>query len=229
MVKPVKRKCVDCGERVKNRSRRTLRCGNCRRRVLRENAKGRQTGSCSACGVRLSTKKNATGKCKKCQPPSPQLLAWQRIPNTPPWNKGKSAFSTHQEYRKHYNEKRRELRASNPVDIADRIRTLIRNSLKRVSAKKHTKTAVLLGCDTASFREHLEAQFIDGMNWVNYGNGAGRWNIDHIKPLARFNLSDPAQQLEAFHYTNCRPFWAIENIKRHNREKVVAAPLFASI
>lgn len=52
------------------------------------------------------------------------------------------------------------------------------------------------------------------MGWHNYGNGRGQWNIDHIEPLAWFDLAVPSQQRAAFHFTNCRPLWAIENFSR---------------
>jgi len=49
------------------------------------------------------------------------------------------------------------------------------------------------------------------MTWSNYGKG---WHIDHIKPCASFDLSNPEQQKICFHYTNLQPLWAIDNIKK---------------
>lgn len=48
------------------------------------------------------------------------------------------------------------------------------------------------------------------MSWDNYG----KWHIDHIKPLADFDLSDPKQFKEACHYSNLQPLWAEENHKK---------------
>jgi hypothetical protein len=56
-------------------------------------------------------------------------------------------------------------------------------------------------------RAHLEHQFKDGMTWDNHGE----WHIDHIKPCVQFDLTDPEQQKECFHYTNMQPLWAFEN------------------
>lgn len=106
------------------------------------------------------------------------------------------------------------MRAKAPLDIADRIRTLIRNGLRKYGQRKDTRTAELLGCSTAEFRTHLESQFSDGMSWANYGKRPCEWNIDHIKPLCSFDLSRHDQRLEAFHYSNCRPLWASENYGR---------------
>ena len=39
-------------------------------------------------------------------------------------------------------------------------------------------------------------------------------NIDHIKPCFSFDLSIPSQQEECFHYSNQRPLWKTDNLKR---------------
>jgi len=41
--------------------------------------------------------------------------------------------------------------------------------------------------------------------------------VDHIKACSKFDLTDPAQQGECFHYTNLQPLWALDNIKKGNR------------
>jgi len=76
---------------------------------------------------------------------------------------------------------------------------------------KSKKTAELLGCSLEYFSGWLEAQFKPGMSWENYGQG---WHVDHRKPCASFDLSDPAQQQICFHYTNLQPLWAIENLQK---------------
>lgn len=78
--------------------------------------------------------------------------------------------------------------------------------------KKSAKTAELIGCSIIELRQHLEKQFQSGMGWDNYGRKG--WHVDHIKPCARFNLSDPAQQKICFHYSNLRPLWALDNIRK---------------
>jgi hypothetical protein len=42
------------------------------------------------------------------------------------------------------------------------------------------------------------------MTWANHGEV---WEIDHIMPLAAFNLTDPNHLKQASHYTNLRPLW----------------------
>jgi hypothetical protein len=66
----------------------------------------------------------------------------------------------------------------------------------------------LLGCSLAELKTHIEQQFRDGMTWENH---ASVWELDHIKPLAGFNLIDPPQLAEACHYTNLQPLLCSEN------------------
>jgi len=68
----------------------------------------------------------------------------------------------------------------------------------------------LSGISIAGLRQHLESLFQPGMTWANYGFYG--WHIDHKKPLSSFSL--PAQQAEAFHYTNLQPLWAKENLAK---------------
>jgi hypothetical protein len=42
----------------------------------------------------------------------------------------------------------------------------------------------------------------------------GKWHVDHIRPCASFDLTNPKQQQICFHYTNLQPLWAIDNIKK---------------
>ena len=70
----------------------------------------------------------------------------------------------------------------------------------------------LIGCSKEELIKHLESQFIEGMTWENWSlNG---WHIDHIRPISSFDLSDPAQAKECFHYSNLQPLWAIDNLKK---------------
>lgn len=69
-----------------------------------------------------------------------------------------------------------------------------------------------LGCTIDELKIYLESKFQSGMNWDNYGLYG--WHIDHIKPLASFDLTDRNQLLEACHYTNLQPLWANDNLTK---------------
>jgi hypothetical protein len=93
----------------------------------------------------------------------------------------------------------------------------LRCATKRIAyysgAKKKFPTVKLLGCSFKEAKEYLESKFKDGMNWDNFG----KWHIDHIRPLASFDLTDVNQQLIAGHYTNLQPLWASENISKGSK------------
>jgi hypothetical protein len=66
----------------------------------------------------------------------------------------------------------------------------------------------LLGCTATEYRSYLEALFEPGMDWSNWGQD---WEIDHVRPVASFDLRDPEQQRAAFHYSNTRPMRSTVN------------------
>ena len=53
------------------------------------------------------------------------------------------------------------------------------------------------------------------MTWENHGIGG--WHVDHIRPCADFNLLDPEQQRQCFHFTNLQPLWAWQNLQKSDR------------
>lgn len=75
---------------------------------------------------------------------------------------------------------------------------------------KSAKTKELLGYTFEEARAHIESQFTKGMSWENYGE----WEIDHIKPVSSFDLTDPVQQKECFNYKNLQPLWWWDNIAK---------------
>jgi len=57
------------------------------------------------------------------------------------------------------------------------------------------------------------------MTWDNYGQ---LWEIDHDKPLASFDLSDPKQLKEVCYYTNLQPLWKEEHKTKSIKERSTA-------
>lgn len=80
---------------------------------------------------------------------------------------------------------------------------------------KSAKTLELIGCTVAQLRLWLVQQFSPGMTFENYG----KWHVDHIRPCASFDLNDPTQQKECFHYTNLQPLWAADHFRKSAKEK----------
>ena len=101
----------------------------------------------------------------------------------------------------------------------DPVYRLVRNLRRRVglaltsqATTKDETTLKLAGCTVAHLVNHLESQFKDGQSWANYGE----WHVDHIRPCASFDLSDPAQRKECFHWSNLQPLWGAENLAKRD-------------
>jgi hypothetical protein len=91
--------------------------------------------------------------------------------------------------------------------IRNRLRARVFQAIKKCGTAKTAFTQDLLGCTYEDARRHIASQFLPGMSWKNHG----KWEIDHIRPCASFDLTDPEQQRQCFHYTNLQPLWWQEN------------------
>lgn len=96
-------------------------------------------------------------------------------------------------------------------NLRNRLRQLIKTNQKTGSAIKD------LGCSVGQLKLHLESQFLPGMTWENYGNKEGQWSIDHIMPLSKVDLTNRDELIKVCHYTNLRPLWHIDNIRKSNK------------
>jgi hypothetical protein len=111
-------------------------------------------------------------------------------------------------------EYRKQRRISDPIyDLTIRIRCLINVKLWVKGFTKKSKTYEILGCSYDEFAWHLESQFCEGMSWSNRSD----WHIDHIVPIASALTEDDVVRLN--HYTNLRPMWASDNLKKGSRHE----------
>jgi hypothetical protein len=81
---------------------------------------------------------------------------------------------------------------------------------------KSSNTVKLLGCSVLEFKNWLEYQFIENMNWDNYGK-SGIWEIDHVIPCSSFDLNNEEDQRKCFHWSNMRPLLSTENSIKSNK------------
>jgi hypothetical protein len=97
-------------------------------------------------------------------------------------------------------------------DINFRLKECLRSRLNYAIKGniKSTTTIRLIGCSVKFLRKYLESQFRPGMSWKNYGYRG--WHIDHIRPCASFDLSNPIEQKKCFNYKNLQPLWAEDNL-----------------
>lgn len=95
------------------------------------------------------------------------------------------------------------------------LRNRILSAIK--GGSKSAQTEELIGCPVGQLKTHLSAQFGPGMSWENHGSV---WEIDHRIPCASFDLTNPDQQRECFHFSNLQPLLVFDN--RSKGSKVLA-------
>ena len=94
--------------------------------------------------------------------------------------------------------------------IIQNLRVRARVAITCGKGSKSQKTLELLGGEIEDVKLFITSKFTTGMSWDNYGPKG--WHIDHIKPCAKFDLTDLEQQKICFHYTNLQPLWATREI-----------------
>lgn len=110
------------------------------------------------------------------------------------------------QYHRNWQRKRR---AEDPnFRTLQQIRTRIYHATVAQRAEKSSRTVELLGLAIPDFRAHIASLFKPEWSWENYGR---IWELDHIKPCASFDLTDPAQQRQCFHWTNYQPLSIFDN------------------
>jgi hypothetical protein len=97
--------------------------------------------------------------------------------------------------------------------IMDNLSNRIYIALNRYNIKKNFKYNELLGCSIIDLKEHLEKQFTEGMTFSNYGE----WELDHIIPVSKFDLTNDFQLKKCFEYKNLQPLWKKDNRKKSNK------------
>ena len=171
-------------------------------------------------------KKRYTGEYKESAKERSRLRH-EKLKNNPEYIKKRREYGIrykkenaeyYENYRKeHLEERAAYMRERYANDIQYKLSRTIRGRLwKVISREQKVGSAVHdLGCTLEELKIHLENQFKEGMNWDNWKPDG--WHIDHIKPLSKFDLTDPYQFKEAVHYTNLQPLWWQENLKKGNK------------
>ena len=125
-------------------------------------------------------------------------------------------LDNHDRIKEYYLENREQINARMNEYFKNRIKTdvnfrLIRNTRRRIhhalnGKSKSSSTINILGIDIDLYRRWLEFQFTPEMNWLNF-------EIDHVKPICMFDVSDEEQLKEAFNWKNTQP------LLKHNHQK----------
>ena len=117
-------------------------------------------------------------------------------------------------YQKKYNYENKE---KINLYIKNKIKTdlnfrLICNTRRRIhhalnGKTKSSSTGDILGMDIDLYRKWIEFQFTTEMNWTNI-------ELDDVKPICMFDISDDEQLKEAFSWKNTQPL-----LKQDHRQK----------
>lgn len=173
--------------------------------------------SCTRCGLNKPLeefhvdKKGRYSRSARCKACACQHVRDYRQTNLIRITKAKQEwYDANPDWKRQYAREYRKARRAR--DPAFKIMGALRCRTAAAIRKKKSTTIELLGCSPNEFRKHLESLWTSGMSWDNYGPTG--WHIDHIKPCASFDLTDPAQQKACFHWTNCQPLWAKDNFAK---------------
>jgi hypothetical protein len=117
-------------------------------------------------------------------------------------------------HKKERNKKAKEKRETDmnyklQVYLRARIRLAIKNNQKVGSAVKD------LGCTIEYLKKYLEKKFYGRMSWENWGDV---WELDHVIPLWKFDLTNRKQFLKAVNYKNLQPLTVKDHRKKNAKE-----------
>ena len=101
------------------------------------------------------------------------------------------------------------------TDRAFKLKHFLRKTINRAffQKKPNMRSMRLVGCTIDELIAYLEIRFQSGMSWNNHG----KWHIDHIKPLSKFDLTKKSEVMKACHFTNLQPLWAKDNMKKSDK------------
>ena len=110
------------------------------------------------------------------------------------WDKTKLYNEQNKEKRNIYLKNKRETDVK--FHLISNTRSRIYKSLKVMIKQSSTKDILVIDIDT--YKKWLEFQFTPEMNWSNI-------QIDHVKPICSFDVSEDEEIKEAFNWKNTQP------------------------
>jgi hypothetical protein len=116
---------------------------------------------------------------------------------------------------------RRRGQGMKPFTPADPLRVLSSRSLRTYFREylmgRCKRFEEILRKSVPDFRKYIQTRFLPGMNWSNYGKydpNKQTWHYDHDIPLKYWDLTDSKQLKLAWHWSNIKPMWAEDNLKK---------------
>lgn len=109
--------------------------------------------------------------------------------------------------------KKRKMKERRLTDDNFRLAEVLRSKVHKLVRGLPTSYRSLLGMDLDTFKAWLAFQFDRGMTWDNYGSV---WQIDHVLPMSRFDLTKPLEREICFGWTNLQPLRVQDNRQKSN-------------
>ncbi len=116
-----------------------------------------------------------------------------------------------------YARDRKRQRILNEPEYALKCRLMCRMTRALKNVAKARRTQELCGCSYTELRMRIEAMFSSGMSWENWNKSKNGWHLDHRVPCKFFDLENPEHQKRCFHYSNLRPLWGIDNLRKGSK------------
>ena len=106
------------------------------------------------------------------------------------------------------------------ADIRFREKRKWQQALRRYVLEKNVSEgyAIYFGLDIDSFRQWIQIQFTQDLNWDNF---ASAWQFDHIVPIAYFDFNNEEDLLLCWNFINIRVEKIEPNKERGNRIDVI--------
>jgi hypothetical protein len=98
-------------------------------------------------------------------------------------------------------------------------------ALRRYVLEKNKSSyyAPFFGLDNEKFRNWIETQFDEDLNWENFSKA---WQFDHIVPVAYFDFTNEEDMSLCWNFTNIRVEKTLPEKDRDNRIDVLAAKAY---
>lgn len=113
--------------------------------------------------------------------------------------------------REYYNHKRKtDPQFKLSLNLRNRLNTLVKSYLKNGKTVSNHSALNLIGIPIEDFVSYIESQFVKGyMNWENHGEV---WELDHIKPISSYDLTQDDQLKECFNFKNYQPLFKLTTV-----------------
>lgn len=152
---------------------------------------------------RIANKKEINAKQRLFYSKNREMLLTEKRELSHLYKERKAAYDKSYETRKRNTDPLFKLKKN----LRNRLYDALRGNFKTGSAVRD------LGCSIPEFKNFIEAKFQPEMTWDNYGD----WHLDHVKPLASFDITQRGEFLKAFHFSNYQPLWAIDNLRKADK------------